>query len=294
MSYLRSLSLLLLPILLSACSAFDVINGLTGSSHYQQIADVPYGGLPRQRLDVFVPDAVSPDAPMIVFFYGGGWREGNKADYEFVASALTRAGYIVALPDYRLYPDVRFPDFVEDGAQALALLQARASEYGADPDAVYVAGHSAGAHIAALLALDASYLARAGGDAARLRGLIGLSGPYDFLPLQDGYLVELFPEAQRKDSQPIRFASDRAPAALLVHGTDDDTVEPGNSERLAAALRDHGVNVTLRLYDGVAHARVVAAMASPLSPLAPTVEDIVAFVESLQSRAVRPQPSISP
>lgn len=267
---------------IGGCSSFDVVNRITASGHYSSDRDIAYGADPRQRLDVHVPKRRNANAPLIVFFYGGGWRSGSKADYEFVASRLAEAGFVVVLPDYRLHPQVAFPAFVEDGSLALQWAHQNASRYGADPRKLYVAGHSAGAHIAALIALDPDYLAQLGMAQGDIAGLIGLSGPYDFLPLGDGYLQQVFPESARAASQPVNFVDKQAPPTLLIHGTDDDTVWPRNSERLADRLRESGVDVQLRLYDGVGHARVVAAMASPLDGLAKTADDIIAFVSQRQ------------
>lgn len=262
-------------ILVVGCSSFDVINGVTGSSQYEVIRDVRYGPTDRQFLDLYLPNDVLPDAPVLVFFYGGGWKDGAKADYEFVASVLTEKGIVVALPDYRLFSTVKFPTFVEDGALALQWMDAHLADYGLSGKHRFVGGHSAGAHIAALLSFDERYL----GEARKtIDGFIGLSGPYDFLPIESGYLLDVFPAGMREASQPINFVSAAAPATLLIHGDDDDTVGIENSERLAQALIDAGVHVTFTRYEGVGHARVVAAMASPLSKLAPTANDISAYI----------------
>jgi acetyl esterase/lipase len=140
-------------------------------------------------------------------------------------------------------------------------------------------GHSAGAQIAALIALDQRYLAAAGVASPQIAGLIGLSGPYDFLPINEGYLLDLFPEETREASQAINFASADAPPTLLIHGGDDDIVEEGNSERLAARLRSFGVAVSLKRYDGVGHGRVVVALAPPLDFIAATLDDCIAFIQ---------------
>jgi acetyl esterase/lipase len=214
-----------------------------------------------------------------VYFYGGGWNDGSKEEFEFVASSLTRAGLVVAIPDYRLFPHVTFPAFVEDGAEAVAWAMANADRFGADPSRLYLMGHSAGAQIAALIALDQRYLAAAGVPSPQIAGLIGLSGPYDFLPINEGYLLDLFPEETREASQAINFASADAPPTLLIHGGDDDIVEEGNSQRLAARLRSFGVTVSLKRYDGVGHGRVVVALAPPLDFIAATLDDCIAFIQ---------------
>lgn len=271
-------SIAMLP-LVAACSAFGLINAASSSSYYERYPDIAYGDRERQTLDVYEPSAAAAGAPVVVFFYGGGWRRGSKDDYEFVASSLTRAGYLVVVPDYRLYPQVRFPAFVEDAAAAVAWVDANAERFGGDSGTLFLMGHSAGAHIAALLALDARYVRRVGVMASGIDGLIGLSGPYDFLPLEEGYLQEVFPDPGRAQSQPINHVTPAAPPTLLIHGSDDTVVSPDNSRRLAAALDAAGVTVELKIYDGVGHARVAAALAPPLDFIAGTVTDAVAFIE---------------
>ncbi len=285
----RSTQMLVLAAALSGCSAFTLINAVSPSAHYERFSDVGYGPEERQRLDVYAPRGLPTRAPLVLFFYGGGWNGGTRKNYEFVAASLTRAGFVVMIPDYRLYPEVRFPAFVEDGAGALAWALDNAERYGADPSRVYLMGHSAGAHIAALIGMDDRYLSSFGRDPAALTGFIGLSGPYDFLPIESGYLLEVFPEPNRAASQPINFVSERSPPALLIHGGEDDIVEPGNSERLAARLRSFGVPVTLKLYPETGHARVVVALAPRFDFIAQTLDDCVAFIHASE-RAVRASP----
>jgi acetyl esterase/lipase len=264
---------------LAACSALDVINHVSPDGSFTATRDIAYGDLPRQRMDIYRPVDADGDTPLVVFFYGGGWQEGSRSKYEFVASALTKSGIAVAIPDYRLYPAVTFPAFVEDGAAAVAWLVEHASDFAVDDNAVFVMGHSAGAHIAALIALDGTYLDAWGLPASKIRGLIGLSGPYDFLPIESGYLLDVFPAESRERSQPINFVSAEAPPTLLIHGTEDSTVRIANSRELHQQLRVHGVTVELKAYDGVGHARVVAAIAPPLGFLGDTLADSVAFIK---------------
>ncbi|MGD8557892.1 MAG: alpha/beta hydrolase, partial [Chromatiales bacterium] len=142
------LLLLLAGLGMTGCSPVRVVNGLSPDSHYRLTSDVSYGADTRQKLDLYMPETATGSPPVVVFFYGGGWRKGNKENYEFVASSLTNAGYAVIIPDYRLYPEVSFPGFVEDGARVVAWAMQNAERYGADPDEIFLMGHSAGAHIA--------------------------------------------------------------------------------------------------------------------------------------------------
>jgi acetyl esterase/lipase len=278
------LLLLLAGLGMTGCSPVRVVNGLSPDSHYQLTADVSYGADTRQKLDLYMPETATGSPPVVVFFYGGGWRKGNKENYEFVASSLTNAGYAVIIPDYRLYPEVSFPGFVEDGARAVAWAMQNTERYGADPDEIFLMGHSAGAHIAALLAMDRSYMAAHGIDQGKFNGFIGLSGPYDFLPIESGYLRHVFPEEQRAASQPINFVTAEAPSTLLIHGTGDNRVYVGNSERLARRLSEQGADVTIRLYEGAGHAVIAASLAPPLEFTRGTFEDIQAFIETRRAR----------
>jgi acetyl esterase/lipase len=266
--------------LIAGCRPTTAINALSPSSHYVKQASQAYGADPRQQLDAYWPTPAADDAPVVVFFYGNGWREAARADFEFVASALASEGIIVLIPDYRAHPQVTFPAFVEDGAATVrwAMDNIPGVAHGTRP--LYLMGHSAGAQIAALLVLDARYLAAAADRPPPLAGFIGLSGPYDFLPLEEGYLQQVFPEETRPQSQPIEFVSADAPPTLLVHGTADRRVLPEHSRRLARRLEEHGVPVTLRMYDGTGHVRVVAALAPPLQFIADTLDDVTAFIHA--------------
>jgi putative NADH-flavin reductase/predicted esterase len=225
---------------------------------------------------------------LVVYFYGGGWRKGDKDNFEFIASSLTESGYVVVIADYRRFPDVVFPAFVEDGAMAVAWALEHAADYGADPSRLFLMGHSAGAHTAALLSLDSHYLATYGIDTTDISGLIGLSGPYDFLPIESSYLLELFPEETRAATQPVNFVTPAAPPTLLIHGTDDDLVVPENSKSLREKLRAAGVDVTLKLYEGAGHALTVVSLAPPLDFATRTLSDTRAFLDARSNPAPRP------
>jgi len=266
----------------TGCSRVEFIaaNLPTVFGAYARHADVPYGSDPQQRLDVYVPDkAPATLKPMVVFFYGGRWTTGDKSAYRFVGSALAELGYVAVLPNYRHYPDVKLPGFMDDAARAALWASMHAGNYGVDPSRVYLMGHSAGAHMAVLVTLDTRYFAATGHPVPPIAGVIGLSGPYDFLPLLDADVRDMFgPPVNYPDSQPINFVRSDAPPMLLVHGMQDDTVWPKNSRNLATALAAHGVAVDLKLYPRCGHADTVAALSLPARGRAPTLADLAAFV----------------
>lgn len=247
---------------------------------------IAYAGHSRHTLDVCRPaDAVA--APVIVFFYGGGWRSGHKGLYRYVARALARRGYVAVVPDYRIYPEVCYPEFIEDGALAVRWVKDNVSRFGGDPEKIFLKGHSAGAHIAAMLAIDSRWLQKVDLAPGRdIAGLIGLSGPYDYMPLRNDVLEVIFGGADRPETQPIFHVSPGAPPALLMTGSNDRLVEPGNATRLAARLRAAGNAATVLTYRRVGHYLIIAALAPLLRWLVPVLRDVDAFIADtvMQSR----------
>ncbi len=265
-------------LLVAACVAAPFIAAAIELERCVRTTDISYADGVRQKLDVYRPRA-AVNAPVIVFFYGGRWLSGTKDWYRLLAAALTARGYVVVVPDYRLFPEVRFPDFLIDGAKALRWAHDNVAPLGGDPKRMFVMGHSAGAHIAAMLALDPQWLAGVGLDAARdVAGLIGISGPYDFLPLRDPTLIDIFGGANRPATQPISFTEGRKPPALLVTGDADSVVNPGNSIRLADRLRRNSNEATEVTYRRLGHMTILAGFAPLLSNFLPLLKDVQAFV----------------
>jgi acetyl esterase/lipase len=243
--------------------------------------DIAYGEEIRQRLDIYAPSGTGSAAalPVIVFIHGGGWRVGDKAGYEFAGRALSSRGFLTVVPNYRLSPDVHFPAFVEDGAAALRWVRAHIAERGGDPDRIILIGHSAGAHIAALLAMDESWL---GADRAAIAGWVGMAGPYDFLPLDTPSTRGAFANApDLAMTQPINFAGEGDPPALLLHGSVDDTVKPRQSTWLEARLEAAGVPVRHIVYEGIGHTRIMTALSRWTRGSAASLTDIEEFVREV-------------
>lgn len=218
--------------------------------------------------------------PTIVFFYGGDWQSGLKEDYLFVGEAFASKGYVTVIPDYRLYPEVRYPAFLEDGAAAVAWVRANTGRLEVQDGPIYLVGHSAGAYIAAMLTLDPRWLSQSGDSVCdTVAATVGLAGPYDFLPLTDAALKDIFgPKESRARTQPINHVDGSAPPMLLTSGRDDTTVRPGNTGRLAERIRRAGGTVGVRYYDDIGHVALVASLAEPLRVLAPTLDDVDRFL----------------
>ncbi|WAP70187.1 alpha/beta hydrolase [Jiella pelagia] len=251
---------------MAGCAA--ALNAVTPSGGYRLVSDLAYAPGERRVLDLYVPNETTAQTPVVVFVHGGSWDTGSKDIYPFVGQSLASAGIIVAIPNYRLYPQTTFPGFVDDAAKAVAVVE-RLSSRGQQGIAtgrhpLFLMGHSAGAEIAGLLATDRRYLADAGSSIRRLSGFIGLSGPYDFLPLTEERYKRIFPEPVRQASQPVNFVSGDEPPALLIAGDADTTVDPKNTRSLAAKLKAAGVPVKASLYPGIGHIGTISSFSTVL------------------------------
>ena len=272
----------MLPALLTACSGVDLLNATVATDTYRRTEGLHYGPDARQRLDVYQPAIPLRQAPLVVFFYGGNWSSGERADYRFVGEALASSGIVAMVADYRLSPAFRYPAFVQDSARAVAWALQHAADYDADPAKVFVMGHSAGAYNAAMVALDSRWLAAEGLKPTRLAGWIGLAGPYDFLPIVEPLSRVAFnwPDTPA-DSQPLMHASAASARALLLAPAQDRAVNPQrNTVALAQRLKSSGVAVQSELFDSVSHVTLLASMASILRGRAPVLERVNAFVQS--------------
>ena len=259
----------------TACSPVKILNTLAAS---RLVANgVAYGSGERHTLDIYAPEGKGP-FPVLVFLYGGGWDSGTRSIYRFLGGAFASHGLVTVIPDYRLYPQVRFPAFVQDCAAAVRWTRDNIGHYGGEPGPFFLMGHSAGAYNAAMIGLNPEYLAQAGMARSDLRGVIGVSGPYDFVPDTDELRDIFGPPEQYPSTQPINFVDGHEPPMLLLTGTADTTVKPGNTTRLAARIQEKGGVVEARYYKGIDHIEIIGAVGTPIRFLAPTLRDSLLFM----------------
>jgi acetyl esterase/lipase len=266
--------------LLSACSPVSALNLLVPRDGYDAHTGQAYGPDPRQKLDVYVPQGLKAPAPVLLFFYGGSWSSGSRDQYLAFGQAFASKGIVTVVADYRLYPQVKYPAFAQDAALALAWVHAHARAHGGDPARIFVSGHSAGAYNAVMLASEPKFLEAAGGRLDWIRGVIGIAGPYDALPFTERQYIDMFHGADNKDTMPINHVDGKRPPMLLATGTDDSTVRPGNSDRMALRLKAHGSEAQVIKYPGVGHVGIILSLAPGFRGKTTLREDMLRFIQS--------------
>jgi acetyl esterase/lipase len=263
--------------LLQACSALNLFNTVAPKEKTSKLlkADIAYGEGPRRQYDVYAPvDMVQP-APVLVFFYGGGWSDGSKDSYAWAGRALAALGYVTILPDYRLVPEVKYPEFLDDCAAAVQHVIAHAGDYGGDASRLALMGHSAGAYNAAMLTLDPAYL----GEKSPVKAFVGVSGPYDFYPFDVDASINAFAEWPRpEETQPISYARKLQTKFLLLYSLADKTVAPKNAINLTKALKAAGSDARTIAYKKPSHVEMASALSVPFRDKAPTLHDTEAFL----------------
>lgn len=239
-----------------------------------------FGPHPRHRLDLYGPRRGRGPWPVLLFVYGGGWDSGERGEYSFAGRALAALGFVVAIADYRVFPEVRFPAFMEDLGRAASWLLANGAAHGGDVGRVFLAGHSAGAYNAVMLALQPERFG-APGLRGRVAGVVGLSGPYDFYPFDVKQSIDAFGHyAEPLTTQPVNLVTSEAPPMLLAHGVKDVTVGDYHTIRLAAKLRQAGVPVVERHYPALGHPQVVLGLMTIFRGIWPVHADVAAFLRA--------------
>ncbi len=298
---LLSAAVLLLASGLSAVAALPaaklaVVNVPAQWFEGEVLSDIEYDRAAGLNLDLYIPPEQADDAPapVVVFFYGGSWQRGRKENYGFLGTAIAERGYLVVIPDYRKFPAVRYPAFVEDGAAAVAWVHARIADYGGDPQRIFLSGHSAGAHIGAMLVSDERYLAARQLEASQIRGFAGLAGPYDFTP-EARTIKQIFgPPARYPLMQTSRFIDGGEPPMLLLYGLEDGLVGPGNLERMEAALEAKGNCYQVIRYPDAGHIGLIRAFTWIDRDRPPAMADMLGYFDLLQTEEGCPRYAPAP
>ena len=282
-SYAR-LALVASVAAVAGCSSvlFTGLNAISSDGELTQTRDITFDRNLDLKLDIYRPKNAS-NAPVVVFYYGGRWEFGKRTDYRWFGEALARQGFVAIVPDYRKYPQAKFDGFMADAANALAWSFEHAAQYGGNPDALFVMGHSAGAHLAFMLATDAQWMAPHQIKPTRLAGAVGLAGPYNFLPLKEDDLIDMFGRTsdEQARTQPINFVDGDEPPMLLLHGSADKTVWPQNTTTLAQAVNAKGGQAEAIIYPGVTHSGILLSVSPAFRGKASALEDSARFINKI-------------
>ena len=226
-----------------------------------------------QTLDVYSP-AEGKGHPIIVWIHGGGWRKGDKAGVQRKPLALVERGFVFASINYRFVPEVTIKQMMADVAQAIAWVRQHAAEFGGDPNRIVVMGHSAGAHLAALVCTDDRYLKAAGVPLSAIRGCVPVDVSVYDIPkrLKDGGSVppdtfkEIFGEAaeSHRDLSPTAHVASgkNIPAFLILHVADRPDTR-AQSEWFAKVLTDSGVSAKTVAAEGKTHGTISGDLGLP-------------------------------
>ena len=272
----------------------DVLNKTFNAGGLRVTRDIPFGKHPRQKLDVYRPaerrsarsgeESSDEPLPVIVFFYGSIWQFGHRHEYEFLAASLVRQGFVVVVPDYRLYPDVIFPRFLDDNAAAVAWVLKNIPQFGGDDKTVFLMGHSSGGYSVVMLGLDPSHLADVGVDTKQIAGVIGLAGLYEFQQNNDPIMAQIFPPPMdAPEYQPINYARPGAPPALLLHGGRDTVIFPRQTGMLASRIREAGSTVETRIYPRIGHNGTLLGCLPHFAWRGPILQDMLNFVAACRN-----------
>ena len=254
------------------------------------LRDLEYGRSERQKLDLYLlPATREANAKgTVLYIHGGYWDSGDKRDYPFIADALLSIGFNVAVMNYRLAPAQIFPDFVTDAALAVRWLNQYLPRFGVNQP-LFVIGHSAGAHIAALLCCTPVHMARVGAQRDLIAGAICISGPHDFLDWLPGdprMQAALGPPTQWRDTQPVLVADGLNPPLLILHGSRDTVCTPLHAPALHGAVTKRGGKAAYIWYEKLDHYTIIGAFSRLLSWLEPMViRDVQRFLESNSPRS---------
>ncbi len=267
-----------------AGSALYLLSNLNGLEGAQRLEGIEYGSHPRQKLDLYLPTGSRANSKaMVVFGYGGGYKDGNRDEYRFIGQVFASLGLVTVIYDYRLFPEVQFPTYLEDAALAVRWAYDHAGKYGANQNNLILAGHSAGAHIAAMLATNSVHLEAVNLQPRGFKLVLGLSGGYDFWNAQIGFIspdiAEVMQGVKPQATQPLEFLTPFVPPMLLMHPKNDQILPITQARTFEARAKSLGANVTLLEYEGD-HASTVINLSTVLRFRSNQYEDLVKELKS--------------
>ena len=251
------------------------------------LRDLEYGRSERQKLDLYLLPVAQRSQATVLYIHGGYWDSGDKRDYPFMADALLSMGFNVAVMNYRLAPAHIFPDFVTDAALAVRWLTENLPLFGVNKP-LFVIGHSAGAHITALLCCTPVHMERVGSSRSLVTAAVCMAGPHDFLdwlPTDPRMQLALGPPPQWNDTQPVLVADGLNPPLLILHGMRDTVCTPLHAPTLHGAITKRGGRAAYIWYEKLDHYTMVGAFSRIARWLEPrVVKDVRGFLTAQLER----------
>ena len=264
---------------LVSCAPVNILNGITPSSTFDRTKNVSFGDGKRDKLDIYRSEKPKADAPVLMFVHGGSWDSGSKDIYKFLAEGFTKSGYDIVVPNYGIYPEAKYPDFLEDNARAVAFT---AKTFPGRK--MVLIGHSAGAYNVLMLGLRDEFLNKVDVDRCEtISGIVSLAAPVGVVPLKNAPLTEIFPDRFTADDAVLSNVTGPAPAVFLGHGDKDTTVSPINASTLGEKILARGGTAKVEIYPGQSHSDVVKVLSRHFDGDATLKADIVNFIEALPS-----------
>ena len=231
---------------------YDKIDALTAETRKElpHHLGLSYGEDPKQKLDLYLPRNEAA-GPVYIFIHGGGFVEGDRVHYGYVAQPLAAHGIVTVVMSYRLSP-AHYPDQVQDVKAVLAWVYRHIKEYGGDPSQIYIGGHSAGAILSAFVSVNSTWLSSMSLPDDLIKGYVPISGPYD-LRKPGGFVDNYLPDdAKRNEASPVLNIQNVAPEAVVAVGTLEKPYLE-SSKAFVAALREEGGDAKLLVLEGMAH-----------------------------------------
>ncbi len=242
--------------------------------------DVPYGNDPKQRMDLYFPVQKASSAPVLLFLHGGGFREGDRRQYGYVAEPFANHGILTVVASYRLTSGgFAHPAQPDDAKAAVAWIYRNIAKRGGNPDAIYISGHSAGAILAADVGVDLSWLDQMKVPRSAVRGIVPISGPYDLAGWKELSEYVPTPDAEAKASA-LRHVNAPAPMAIVAYGSLEGRFMD-TSAVLAKALAAKGTQTETVVLEGKDHAGAVWELSDANSPL---TKAMLAMIQSGSSK----------
>ena len=253
---------------------YDKADALTAETRMelQHHLDISYGEEQKQKLDLYLPQG-KPAGPIFIFIHGGGFVEGDRAHYGYVARPLALHGIMTVVMSYRLSPD-HYPEQVHDVLAVLGWVYRNIADYGGDASQIYIGGHSAGAILSAFVSVDRSWLTAVSLPEDLIKGYVPISGPYD-LRKPGGFVDNYLPDgSSRAEASPVLNIHDLSAKAVVAVGSLEKAYLE-SSKTFVDVIREKGGSAELLVLEGMAHDTTALSAGDKDGPLVAALIELI-------------------